>query len=135
MTLYLLDTNICIHYLRQSNALVMQRLLSKRTDELRLCPVVAAELYYGAYKSANPAANLGLLAQFLPAFVSLPFDDRAAEEYARIRVYLEARGTPIGPYDMQIAAIALVHGVTLVTHNTQEFGRVPGLVLEDWEVP
>ena len=67
-------------------------------------------------------------------FVSLPFDDAAASVYAIIRAHLESAGTPIGPYDLQIAAIALANGLTLVTHNTREFSRVPGLLLEDWEV-
>jgi tRNA(fMet)-specific endonuclease VapC len=63
----------------------------------------------------------------------LPFDDEAAVVHAAIRRHLEAAGTPIGPYDSQIAAIALVHGLTVVTHNTAEFARVPELKLEDWE--
>jgi tRNA(fMet)-specific endonuclease VapC len=65
----------------------------------------------------------------------LSFDDAAADVYAGIRHHLESQGTPIGPYDLQIAAIALADGCTLVTHNTTEFSRVPRLVLEDWEVP
>ena len=55
--------------------------------------------------------------------------------HARIRRHLEIVGMPIGPYDSQIAAVALVHALTLVTHNTAEFGRVPGLRTEDWEAP
>ncbi len=67
--------------------------------------------------------------------MSLPFDDDAAEVFARIRFHLESRGMVIGPYDLQIASIALVHQLTVVTHNVAEFGRVPGLTVEDWEVP
>ena len=132
---YLLDTNTCIEYLRKKNPLVVQRVQARRPDELRLCSVVVAELYYGAFKSPYMTANLTLLATFLPTFASLAFDDTAAEEYGRIRVHLESLGLPIGPNDMQIAAIALVNGLTLVTHNTSEFGRVPGLVIEGWEIP
>ena len=61
------------------------------------------------------------------AFVSLPFDDDAAQRYGRLRAELETRGVMIGPYDLQIAAIGLVPGLTLVTHNIDEFSRVPGL--------
>ncbi len=64
----------------------------------------------------------------------MPFDDAAAELFGSIKAQLFAAGTPIGPFDMQIAAIALANGLTLVTHNTREFGRVGGLNLEDWEV-
>ncbi|HVS36991.1 MAG TPA: hypothetical protein VMS17_15630 [Gemmataceae bacterium] len=68
-------------------------------------------------------------------FVSVPFNDAAAEVHARIRVHLESLGTPIGPYDLQIASIALANQLTLVTHNVAEFSRVNGLTVQDWEVP
>ena len=71
---------------------------------------------------------------FLVPFVSLPFDDSAAEVYGRVRAQLEAAGTPIGPYDLQIAAIALANDLVLVTHNTQEFSRISGLRIVDWEI-
>jgi len=64
----------------------------------------------------------------------LPFDDKAALNLGDMRAYLAKQGTPIGPYDLQIAAIAITHSLTVVTHNTREFARVPGLNLEDWLV-
>ena len=66
-------------------------------------------------------------------FASLPFDDSAATSYAEIRADLEKRGLPIGPNDLQIATIAVANQLVLVTHNVQEFGRVNGLKIEDWE--
>ncbi len=81
----------------------------------------------------NPQITLARQQQFLTLFVSLPFDDVTALTYGRIRAELAANGTPIGPNDFQIAAIALTHSLTLVTHNTREFSRVSGLVIEDWE--
>jgi tRNA(fMet)-specific endonuclease VapC len=72
--------------------------------------------------------------QFLARFVSLPFDDEAAIVFGEVRAALANAGTPIGPYDLQIAAIALANDLTLVTHNTREFVRVSGLRLEDWQV-
>ena len=72
---------------------------------------------------------------FLRVFVSLPFEDSAAQSYGRIRADLATRGTPIGANDLLIAAIALAAGLILVTHNTGEFGRIAGLALEDWELP
>jgi tRNA(fMet)-specific endonuclease VapC len=92
-----------------------------------------AELFAGAMKSTDPARTLARQLRFLSQFISLPFDDRAAEAYGRIRTQLETAGAPIGPYDLQIAAIAVSSGLILVTHNTREFGRVPDLALEDWE--
>jgi tRNA(fMet)-specific endonuclease VapC len=75
-----------------------------------------------------------LLATFLPSFLSISFDDQTAQVYGQIRADLEAKGTPIGPNDTLIAAIALAHDLTLVTHNSSEFSRVPGLKLVDWHV-
>ena len=90
-----------------------------------ICQIVKAELYYGAYKSARRDANLALLTKFFNQFESLPFDDAAAEAYGRLRAELARRGTPIGPNDLMIAAIALAYDLILVTHNTSEFSRVP----------
>ena len=131
----LLDTNVCIQYLRGKNLQVRRRLAACPTHEVRLCSVVLSELYVGVLRSAKPAKNRADLDQFAAPFASLPFDDAVADVYARIRHHLESQGTSIGPYDLQIAAIALANGCTLVTHNTTEFSRVPGLVLEDWEMP
>ncbi|BAY78721.1 putative PilT protein [Nostoc linckia NIES-25] len=82
----------------------------------------------------NPTRNLALQKQFLNRFISLPFDDIAAEIFGDIRSHLANLGTPIGPYDLQIAAIALANNLILVTHNIDEFARVQGLWVEDWEV-
>lgn len=133
--MFLLDTNVCVQYLRGKNHLVRQRLASCPSHEVRLCSVVLAELHVGVLRSARPAKNRAEVAQFIAPFVSLPFDDVAAEVCAGIRHTLESQSAPIGPYDLQIAAIALANGCALVTHNTAEFSRVPGLLLEDWELP
>ena len=132
---YLLDSNVCIQYVRGRNLLIRQRLSTKPVNEIRLCSVVKAELYLGTLRSANPMANRAKIDGFVAPYLSLPFDDDAAEQQAQIRHHLETLGTPIGPSDLQIAAISLVHGCILVTHNTAEFNRVPGLRLEDWELP
>ncbi len=68
-------------------------------------------------------------------FPSAPFDDASAEAYGRLRADLAAEGMLIGPNDLMIAAIALTHGLIVVTHNTAEFSRVAGLTLEDWQTP
>jgi tRNA(fMet)-specific endonuclease VapC len=86
-------------------------------------------------RSAKPADNRAKVDALIAPYVCLPFDEAAADHFAVIRLHLETLGTPIGPYDLQIAAIARANSCTLVTHNAAEFGRVPGLPLEDWEVP
>jgi tRNA(fMet)-specific endonuclease VapC len=113
---YLLDTNAWVAHLRQKHPRVTQEIIRVGPADIRLCTVVLAELIYGAYRSG-------------------PSHEAAAGEWGRVRHHLAAQGTPIGPNDLLIAAIALAHGLTLVTHNTAEFGRVPGLAIEDWQAP
>jgi tRNA(fMet)-specific endonuclease VapC len=123
-------------YLRQTPAsTVAARLSGASPGSVVLCSVVVAELLYGAHRSAQVAKTLGEVKAFCSGFASLQFDDRAAEEYGRMRAYLASQGTPIGPNDLMIAAIALANRLILVTHNTREFSRVPGLILEDWQIP
>lgn len=129
---FLLDTNSCIIYLRGKNLALKERLEFYR-QEVAVCSVVKAELFYGSMKSANPEKNLRLQSKFLAQFISFPFDDIAADLFGTIRSQLESKGTPIGSYDLQIASIALAHHLTLVTHNIREFSRVEGLQWEDWE--
>jgi len=131
---YLLDTNTCIKYLNGKSEKVRGNLEARSPQDIVLCSVVKAELFYGAMKSANPAKNLAKQQNFVSRFVSLPFDDSAAEVYGRIRTDLEKAGKPIGPNDLLIAAIAVAHDSTLVTNNTREFSRVTDLKFEDWEI-
>lgn len=131
---YLLDTNAWIEYLRDPASRVAQRLASHPAGEIFVCSIVEAELYRGALRSARPSHHRAVVDACIATFMSYPFDGRAADAHATIRVQLERIGLPIGPYDSMIAAIALVNGVTLVTHNTAEFSRVAGLALEDWQV-
>jgi tRNA(fMet)-specific endonuclease VapC len=130
---YLLDTNTCIRFLNGTSERVRQRMAAMEPRDIALCSIVKAELLYGALKSARPDQNVGRLRPFFNRFVSLPFDDASAEEYGEIRVALEAAGTPIGPNDLFIAAIARTNDLALVTHNTDEFARVEELRLADWE--
>ena len=131
---YLLDTNVCIVYLNQPNSLVRKYLETFLPSDISVCSVVKAELFYGAMRSKNPERTYRLQEAFLNRFVSLPFDDDAAKIFGDVRARLSNLGTPIGPYDVQIASIALANDLILVTHNTREFSRVEGLQLEDWEM-
>ena len=132
--IFLPDTNACIGLLRQREAKLIARWQAVKASDMVLCSVVVYELRHGAERSSNPSAEHAKLDAFLAPFTSLPFDDASARKCAEIRRALERTGTVIGPHDLKIAAIALQHGLTLVTHNTQEFSRVPGLRWEDWEV-
>lgn len=133
---HLLDTNSCVEQLRRGPASIVAARLARATPgDVVLCSVVIAELLYGASRSAQLSRNLAQVRTFCSAFASLPFDDRAADQYGEIRSHLHRIGSPIGPNELMIAAIARSHGLTLVTHNTAEFSRVPGLVIEDWQTP
>jgi tRNA(fMet)-specific endonuclease VapC len=131
--IYLLDTNVCIRLLNEKHNLILQRVCQHSPADIALCSVVKAELLYGARRSQRVEANLQLLKAFFAPLQSLPFDDVCAEHYGQIHADLLTLGMPIGPNDTLIAAIARAHDATLVTHNTNEFGRVAGLRLEDWE--
>lgn len=130
---YLLDTNTCINYLNGRSEKIRHRLEASTQQDIVLCSVVKAELYYGAAKSAKPEKNFEKIRRFEERFISLPFDDFAAEAYGNIRSRLERAGTPIGANDLMIAAIGVATACTVVTHNTREFSRVEGLTIEDWE--
>jgi tRNA(fMet)-specific endonuclease VapC len=131
--MFVLDTNACIKILNNASPLLVSRLKSHHPSQILLSSVVKAELLYGARKSERSAQNLRVLQEFFAPFRSLAFDDACSQQYAIIRAELEREGKPIGPYDMMIAATAIAHDRTLVTHNTDEFSRVSGLKWEDWE--
>ena len=131
--LYLVDTNVLITALRQPTSTLATRFCAVVPADIRICSIVVAELRHGCLRSAKPEANRAAVDALLAPFTSFPFDDAAADTFASIRRALELAGLIIGPYDMQIAAIALTNQCTLVTHNTAEFSRVAGLIIEDWQ--
>jgi tRNA(fMet)-specific endonuclease VapC len=132
---YLLDTNTCIGWLRANQSNLVARIQQADPQDIALCSVVVAELLYGVERAAtaHQANNRLKVEQLRKQFLSFPFDDVAADCYAKIRAHLVSAGTPIGPNDLMIAAIAVAQGLILVTHNTFEFNRVPGLIVEDWQ--
>lgn len=131
--MFMLDTNACIRILNNSSPPLIVRLRQQNPRDIYLNSIVKAELTYEAYHSSRVAENLRILSQFFEPFISLPLDDRCIENYGRLRSELERSGTLIGPHDMLIAAITLTNDLTLVTNDTREFSRVPGLQIEDWE--
>jgi tRNA(fMet)-specific endonuclease VapC len=133
---YLLDANCWIDHFRRGPASnVTAHLAAEKPGNICLCSLVLGELIYGAFRGApsQQSSNFALIDSLRRRFISFPFDDRAAEEYAKTRALLASVGTPIGPNDLIIAAIAKARGCMLVTHNTREFRRVPDLLLADWE--
>jgi tRNA(fMet)-specific endonuclease VapC len=131
--IYLLDTNVCIAVMR-GNETVLQRLAACRPEDCAVSMVSVFELFAGVFRCRDPQGEKQKVSTFLQPFHLLPFDWDSAMKTAEIRCQLEQAGTRIGPYDLQLSGQALSLDLTLVTHNTREFKRVPGLSIEDWEI-
>ena len=132
--MFLLDTNICVFLMKNKYPELAEKLLNRDPSEIAVSSVTVYELEYGAAKSQWPERNRNNVRLFLAPFTIIPFDVNDAIMAGEIRHLLEKAGTPIGPYDLQIAAQGLARGFTVVTHNTGEFSRVPNLQLTDWIV-
>ena len=129
---YLLDTDTCIFCQRERPLQVKQRLEEVGFGLVAISAVTAFELRYGAERHPNPIKARANLRAFLHPFPVLPWTDACAGEASRIRFQLEKAGTPIGAYDLQIAAHAKTLGLTVVTNNVREFSRVAGLRVVNW---
>lgn len=134
MARYLLDTNIVIAALKGAPQ-VRQRMEHIPLAALRLSVIVLGELEFGAEKSAYAERNRARLAEVAQNLPLVGIDADTVHQYARIRAFLERQGTPIGANDLWIAAQALATDAILVTNNTREFARIPGLALENWAAP
>jgi len=127
---FLLDSNAVIALLRGDGGF-LAALRAHRPEDFGISAIVAHELFYGAYKGRRRAENLARVEAL--QFEVVEFDREDARQAGEIRAALAAAGTPIGPYDVLIAGQAMARTLTLITHNTREFERVPGLHVEDWE--
>ena len=127
----LLDTNVLIHYLKGDPAIIA-RISQSSPDELAIPAIVFYELEYGTLRSKMSARRKRELEQGLRLIQHIPFDSDAASAAARIRLELEKLGSTIGALDLLIAGTAVSRGATLVSNNTAEFSRVPGLRVVDW---
>jgi tRNA(fMet)-specific endonuclease VapC len=130
----MLDTDTCSYVMKRSHPLVLERLQRLPVSDVCMSVVTKAELLYGVEVSPKHAQDAAALAAFLPYVEVLYLDEDAALHYAEIRADLKKRGAMIGANDLFIAAHARAMGLTLVTNNTAEFGRVKGLTLENWSL-
>ena len=130
--MYLLDTNICIYAMKDKYPALSKRLFQIPPSDIFISSVTVSELEYGCGKSNWGNRSRNVMNLFLSAFTIIPFDEKDARIAGRVRAELMKSGTPIGPYDIQIAAQGLSRGLTVITHNTKEFERIPELKLQDW---
>ena len=129
---FILDTDICIYLLNGKAPVAEARLRQLPREGVGVTAITSAELRYGALNSARPQKNMERVHMFLSPLRLLPFGDREASAYAAIRTDLRRRDMPIGAMDMLIAATCVAADAVLVTNNTREFGRVPGLKVDSW---
>lgn len=129
--MFALDANAVIHAFK-GKGLVAGRLAAISPKQIAIPAVALFEVEQGVLGSRNAALRRRQLNEFLSVCRVLPFNELCAQVGAKLQIDLAGRGMKIGPLDLLIAATAVAHGATLVTHNTREFERVPGLVIEDW---
>ena len=128
----MLDTSTCIYIIKKKPTDVLERFRQTRISQVGISSITLSKLEYGIAKSSKPEQNQFALAQFLAPMEILSYGDEAAQQYGRLRAYLEKQGTPIGSLDMLIAAHVLSIDCILVTNNEKEFSRVPNLKIENW---
>lgn len=136
--MYLLDTNTCIKILNgrpeSQTQNVVRRFRAVEPRDIALCSIVRHELWYGALKSQRQQENLRKYSEFMRVYYSFGFGDAEAYKCGEIRSDLSKLGRPIGPYDVMIAAVALVNDLTLITANVDEFSRIQTIRMENWEL-
>jgi tRNA(fMet)-specific endonuclease VapC len=130
---HLLDTNICSAHMRHPAGLAHR--FFQYAGGIAMSTVVLAELHAGAYNHPNPTKLLSLIADLLQEVAVLDFDSACAEQYGKLQGGLLRKGITGPVADLMIASAALVHNLTLVTHNTADFQNIPNLRLDDWLTP
>ena len=131
MLAYMLDTNLCIHVMK-NHPVELREKFNSLAEQLCISSITLGELHYGAEKSARRAENLAAIENFVARLDVLAFADKAAAHYGQVRAELERAGTPCGVHDMQIAGHARSEGLIVVTNNMPEFARLPGVRAENW---
>ena len=132
MRRYMLDTDICSYVMKRSSETLLKRLQKVSVSDVCVSVVTKSELLYGVEVSPHRQQNETALNAFLGYVEVLDLPEQSSPHYAQIRSHLKKTGTMIGANDLFIAAHARSLGLTLVTHNTREFSRVPKLAIEDW---
>ena len=129
---YLLDTDICIYIIKRKPEPLLRKLTRYDISNVGISSITLSELEYGVEKSSRWEQNKLALAEFAAPLTVLPYDDHAAFTYGKVMAFLEKVGIMIGPLDMLIGAHALSIKAILVSNNDREFGRIPGLKVENW---
>jgi tRNA(fMet)-specific endonuclease VapC len=130
--MYFLDTNVCIYALKNADRKLIKNLMLYSPSRIKIPVIVKSELLYGAEKSARRDENREKVLEFLDPYEIVPFDNDASDRHALLWADCEKKGTPVGAYDMIIAAITMSRNGALVTNNKAEFSHISGLNVVDW---
>ena len=131
---YLLDTDTCIYWLRNRQS-VKERVREVGWNQITICVITVAELYYGAYNSNRVTENLARAEFFIQQLPVFPLNDDALRRFGELKAELRRMGQPIADFDLLIPSVALAESYILVTNNTRHYDRIPELQLENWALP
>lgn len=130
---YLLDTDTCIYWLRNRQS-VREKVREVGWNQITICVITVAELYYGAYNSNRVTENLARAEFFIQNLSVLPLNDTALRRFGELKAELRRIGQPIADFDLLIASVALAAGYILGTNNTRHYERITGIQLENWTI-
>lgn len=131
---YLLDTDTCIYWLRDCYS-VREKVRQIGWNEISICVITVAELYYGAYNSSRVTENLARASFFIQQLSVLSLTDAVLRRFGELKAQLRSIGQPIADFDLMIASVALTENKIVVTNNTRHYDRIIGLQLENWTLP
>ncbi len=128
---YLLDTDTCIYWLN-GREVVRNKILSIGLNNVSICSISVAELYYGAYNSSRVEGNLTHAERFIQNITVIPLDNDSLKIFGELKAKLRKLGQPVADFDLLIASVALAENLVLVTNNTRHYERITGIKLENW---
>ena len=130
---YLLDTDICIYWLK-GRTTVRAKINRVDRKDLAICVITASELYFGAYNSNKIEQNLRTAETFIQSLTVLPLSNDTLKKFGQLKAELRKAGTPVADFDLLIASVALTENLILVTNNTRHYERIKGLNLDNWSI-
>ena len=131
--IYLLDTDICIYWLKGKTT-VRDRVNKVDWTDIAICVITVSELYFGAYNSRKIETNLIAAETFIQSLTVLSLSNDTLKKFGELKAQLRQAGKPVADFDLLIASVALTENLILVTNNTRHYQRIPGLKLDNWSV-
>ena len=130
---YLLDTDICIYWLK-GKATVRAKIEQIDRSDIAICVITATELYFGAYNSNKIEQNLKTAENFIQSITVLPLSNDTLKKFGQLKAQFRKAGTPVADFDLLIASVAIAKNLILVTNNTRHYQRITGLNLDNWSL-